>query len=88
MGEEIVEETAEEIQELVDVLTDEMEKRRVEVRDLYWKDKTIKLDGYRFVNCRFENCILVFRWPDFELHKCHFVGTRILPSREHDRETA
>ena len=49
-----------------------------EVKNLSFGGKTIKLNGYHFINCRFANCIL---WADqalFILDCCYFVDCQIL----------
>jgi hypothetical protein len=40
------------------------------VRGLYYNGKALKLDGYKFVGCRFDNCTLVVESPNFELMDC------------------
>ncbi len=39
------------------------------VEALFWHEKTIELDGYRFINCRFDNCQLFFKTTNFKLDK-------------------
>jgi hypothetical protein len=41
-----------------------------EVRGLYYNGKIIPLDGYRFVECRFDNCVLQVNSDSFELVRC------------------
>lgn len=41
-----------------------------EVRSIYYNGKTIKLDGYRFIECRFDNCVLQVNSENFELIQC------------------
>jgi hypothetical protein len=51
---------------------------RPEVKGLYYNGKAIKLDGYRFVECRFDNCVLEVNSDNFELVGCVIDGsTRI-----------
>lgn len=51
---------------------------RPEVRGLYYSGKVLKLDGYRFVECRFDNCILEVNSENFELVQCVLdASTRI-----------
>ncbi len=45
--------------------------KRTEVRDLCYRDATIPVDGYHFLNCRFERCVLVSRTADFVIEGCH-----------------
>ena len=72
------------IEKYVRDLAAKLERERVEVRDRFWKDEVIPIDGYRFVNCRFERCVLVFQWPDFEFLDCAFPETNILPKRTYE----
>lgn len=44
--------------------------RRVPVNSLYYKGKTVVLDGYRFTGCRFDNCVLKVSSTNFELIDC------------------
>lgn len=39
----------------------------IEVNGLYFRDKEIHLDGYRFSRCRFDNCKLRLASADFEI---------------------
>lgn len=43
---------------------------RVKVNNLFWKDKTIHLDGYDFINCVFQNCRLVSSTRNYLLQSC------------------
>lgn len=47
--------------------------RRPEVKELWFNKKTISLDGYNFIGCRFDNCELQVSSPHFEMHRC-FLG--------------
>jgi len=40
------------------------------VRGLYYNGKTITLDGYQFVECRFDKCELRVASTNFELINC------------------
>jgi hypothetical protein len=71
------------IEEYLDKLMELLDSKRTEVSDLWWKDETISLDSYRFVNCRFENCTLTYRFPDFELIGCALVETDVISERKH-----
>lgn len=42
----------------------------ITLSDKIFIDRHFSLDGYRFVNCRFENCTLVTYRGTFELHHC------------------
>ena len=39
-----------------------------------FKDQTFAIDGYRFINCRFENCTLTVNRGTFEFHNCFITG--------------
>lgn len=41
-----------------------------EVKNLWYNGSEVKLDGYKFVSCRFDHCTLVITSPNFELHSC------------------
>ena len=41
-----------------------------ELRDVWYNNKEVKLDGFRFVSCRFDNCRLVVTSSNFELEHC------------------
>ena len=43
---------------------------RPEVNNLYYNGKTVVLDGYKFVGCRFDNCNLQVSSTNFDLIKC------------------
>lgn len=48
------------------------------VNGLWYADKTIKLDGYWFHDCRFDNCVLTYDSLDFAIQACVFgQGTRV-----------
>lgn len=42
----------------------------LEARGLYYNNKQIKLDGYRFIECRFDNCVLVVHSTNFAIERC------------------
>jgi hypothetical protein len=44
--------------------------QRPEVRGLYYNGQRISLSGYKFVSCRFDNCILDIPSGDFDLLNC------------------
>lgn len=51
---------------------------RTLVQGRWYRDVTIKLDGYRFLGCRFEECKLWYATADYEITECAFVaGTTI-----------
>lgn len=41
-----------------------------EVRGLYYNGQVLQLDGYRFVGCRFDNCVLQVSSDNFEIIQC------------------
>jgi hypothetical protein len=43
---------------------------RPEARGLYYRNKTITLDGYTFIDCRFDNCTLEVTTLNFDLIRC------------------
>ncbi|KOO14395.1 hypothetical protein AKJ18_13915 [Vibrio xuii] len=47
----------------------------IECSGLWYNGQTVNLDGYRFVNCRFDNCTLNSNSGQFELINC-FVDER------------
>lgn len=55
---------------------------RTTVRNKWWRDTVIQLDGYRFINCRFDNCEFKFATADFELINCYMGGRK--PGDEED----
>ena len=51
---------------------------RPEVRGLYYNGKVIQLDGYKFIGCRFDSCVLRANCDNFELVQCVLdTSTRI-----------
>ena len=50
------------------------------VEALHWHDTAIELDGYRFTNCRFDNCQLFFKTTVFKLDRsCRLRDCSIEP---------
>jgi len=43
---------------------------RPEVAGLYFNGKTVALDGFRFVGCRFDNCVLRLNTTSFDIINC------------------
>lgn len=43
------------------------------VSSLWYNQKEVKLDGYTFETCRFDNCVLIVTTANFELINC-FIG--------------
>lgn len=41
-----------------------------EVKSAWFNNQQVKLDGYRFIGCRFDNCQLFVESTDFELIGC------------------
>ena len=44
------------------------------IENLVYKEKRIMLDGYRFKNCAFVNCILHTSTGNFRIEECFFQG--------------
>jgi len=42
----------------------------ITITDKVFKDQTVLVDGYRFINCRFEKCNLIIKRGTFEFHHC------------------
>lgn len=40
------------------------------VTGLYFNGKTIRVDGYHFIGCRFDNCLLEVMTDNFIIEKC------------------
>lgn len=40
------------------------------LKNVYYKNKIVNLDGYRFEECRFDGCTLILYSTNFVLHKC------------------
>lgn len=56
---------------------------RPEVQGLYFNGKTLDLDGFRFVGCRFDNCVLRLRSTNFDIINCILdTSTRVEYSGE------
>lgn len=45
-----------------------------DIRDRYYKNETINLDGYSFTNCCFHQCVLVTNTGTFSLTSCVFLN--------------
>ena len=43
---------------------------KVEVKGLYFNNQTVYLDGYRFIGCRFDNCLFKLSSTNFEVLRC------------------
>lgn len=43
---------------------------RPEVKGMYYSGKALTLDGYKFVGCRFDNCVLQVTSDNFEIIEC------------------
>ena len=44
--------------------------QKPEVKDIWFHRKTVVLDGYKFVSCRFDGCQLNISSTHFEMHRC------------------
>lgn len=52
-------------------------KLAANVRDRYYKQQTVYLDGYTFTNCCFHNCILITETGTFSLKSCTIVSCSV-----------
>ncbi|MEX5626108.1 hypothetical protein [Pseudomonas marginalis] len=48
------------------------------VKGLWYNQKVIKLDGWVFDSCRFDNCKLIIETPNFELKSCYLDDTNTI----------
>jgi hypothetical protein len=46
----------------------------ITVSDQMFENRTMFIDGYRFINCSFLNCKLSILRGTFEFHHCNFKG--------------
>jgi hypothetical protein len=44
----------------------------------WFKNEVVTFDGYNFLECRFDNCTLVYHTGDFRIVRCFFSGTQLL----------
>lgn len=47
----------------------------INVSDQVFQNQSFYVDGYRFINCSFENCTLWIWRGTFEFHHCFFHGS-------------
>ena len=52
--------------------------QRFEVKDMWFNGKTVRLDGYSFVSCRFDNCKIQINSIHFEMHRCFLDDNTII----------
>lgn len=45
------------------------------VDGLWFNQKVVKLDGWSFVGCRFDNCKIIIETPYFSLKNCYIDST-------------
>jgi hypothetical protein len=57
-------------QELHRLLSDML----IQLSDQMFKDRTMYIDGYRFINCSFVNCTFMILRGTFEFHHCLMDG--------------
>ena len=50
---------------------------RTEIKETWFNHKTVQLDGFNFLGCRFDNCRLQIASPEFELHRCYVDNSNI-----------
>ncbi|WP_133249049.1 hypothetical protein [Pseudomonas sp. B1(2018)] len=48
------------------------------VRGLWYSQKIIKLDGWVFEECRFDNCKLIIESPYFSIRNCYIDATNAI----------
>ena len=51
---------------------------QIKVSSLYWKDQTIRLDGYHFYKCRVANCRLIFKRNSYKLERCRISDNCVI----------
>ncbi|MBM1143633.1 hypothetical protein GN155_007580 [Alcanivorax sp. ZXX171] len=51
---------------------------RPEVKGAWFNGKKIKLDGYRFIGCRFDNCTLTLSSTNFEIEDCFIDNSSLI----------
>ena len=49
-----------------------------EAKSLWYNQNEIKLDGYRFVSCRFDKCRLVITSANFEIENCFIDAETVI----------
>ncbi len=61
-----------------DALHKYLSEMLITIADKVFKDRKIYIDGYRFINCSFENCEMFILRGTFEFHHCAtFGGIRV-----------
>lgn len=63
-------------QALFDALT-----QPIEVKEVWYNKKHVTLDGFRFVGCRFDSCMLHINSTHFEIHNCFVDETTTVSYR-------
>jgi hypothetical protein len=48
------------------------------VKNLWYNNKTLKIDGWSFESCRFDNCTLIVNSQFFTLKNCHLSETNYI----------
>ena len=52
---------------------------RTEIKNIWYNNKEITIDGYKFIDCRFDNCKLHISSDRFELENCFIDdGTQVI----------
>lgn len=49
-----------------------------DVHGLWFNNKSLMLDGYRFIGCRFDSCSLHINTTNFELINCHIDDRTVI----------
>jgi hypothetical protein len=57
-------------QVLTILVLNQLLKRRTVVQNLWYQNQQLDLDGYHFINCRFDNCVLITNNGDFQITRC------------------
>lgn len=51
---------------------------RPEVNAIWYNKKEVKLDGYKFIGCRFDGCTLTVTSSNFELESCFIDSSTVI----------
>ncbi len=49
-----------------------------EIKGTWFNNREVKLDGFRFVSCRFDNCKLTVTSTNFELERCYIDANTVI----------
>jgi hypothetical protein len=48
------------------------------IENLWYNQKVVRLDGWNFYGCRFDNCRLIIETPYFILNNCYIDGSNTI----------